>query len=62
MNPMIVKVWEKIGAFVEFERERREKEPDYYKDAQELAERCVRWRKQKYHYEGFEWLDKGEVL
>ena len=62
MNPMVVKIWEKVGLFVEFERDRRVKEPDYYEHAQKLAEECVKWRKAEYGYEGFEWLDKGKVL
>ena len=62
MNPMVVKIWEKIGPFVEFERARRENEPDYYWDAQELAERCVAWREKKYGYEGIKWMDEDKVL
>jgi hypothetical protein len=44
MNPMIVKVWEKLEPYVEFESKRRH-EPDYYMHARNLAERCQAWRK-----------------
>jgi hypothetical protein len=43
MNPMIVKVWSKLGPYVEYESQRRG-EPDYYQHARRLAERCRAWR------------------
>lgn len=56
MNPMIVKAWAKLGPFVEFERGRRG-EPDYYESAQEVAERCIAWRKKKYGDAEVTWID-----
>jgi Domain of unknown function (DUF4760) len=43
MNPMVVKVWEKLGPYVEYESVRRN-EPDYYFQARALAKRCRLWR------------------
>lgn len=43
ISPMVVKVWAKLGPYVEHEVQRRE-EPDYYEAARELARRCVEWR------------------
>jgi len=45
MNLMIVKSWNKLCPYVEYERQRRN-EPDYYQTAQHLAERCQAWRKE----------------
>ncbi|GAB4540288.1 MAG: hypothetical protein Kow0063_29930 [Anaerolineae bacterium] len=44
ISPVVVKVWEKIGPVVEYERSRRPEEPDYYEAAFKLAERCRKWR------------------
>ena len=44
MNPMVVKAWVKLAPYVAYERQRRN-EPDYYQAAQQLAERCLAWRK-----------------
>ena len=43
MNPMVVKVWTKLGPYVEYESRRRE-EPDYYSQVRDLATRCQAWR------------------
>jgi hypothetical protein len=43
MHPMIYKAWEKLGPYVEYERNRRN-EPYYYKHAGDLSKRCVIWR------------------
>lgn len=43
MNPMVVKVWKKLGSYVDFESQRRH-EPDFYEHARALAERCIAWR------------------
>ena len=43
MNPMIVKAWSKLGAYVDYEASRRN-EPDYYQSARELAQKCITWR------------------
>jgi hypothetical protein len=43
MNPMVVKAWAKLEAYVAYESQRRG-EPDYYRHARQLAERCRAWR------------------
>jgi hypothetical protein len=43
VNPIVVKVWDRLGPYVEYEAERRN-EPDYYEAARELAIRCAEWR------------------
>jgi hypothetical protein len=43
MNPMVVKTWAKLEAYVDYESQRRG-EPDYYQHARGLAERCRAWR------------------
>ena len=43
MHPMIAKSWEKLEAYVNYERQRRN-EPYYYKHVGELARRCRVWR------------------
>jgi hypothetical protein len=44
VSPMVVKVWEKLGPYVEYEAQRR-REPDYYEAARQLAARCQDWRR-----------------
>ncbi len=44
LNPMVVKAWQKLGPYVAYERQRRH-EPDYYRTARQLAERCQAWRR-----------------
>lgn len=56
MNPMIVKAWAKLGPYVAYERRRR-KEPDYYQQAQELAEGCVAWRKENLPEAKITWVE-----
>ncbi len=46
MNPMITKVWERIGPYIE-EESRRRCEPDYYRWAREFGGRCMDWRTHK---------------
>lgn len=50
MSPIVVKVWEKIGPVVEYERSQRPEEPDYYEAAFKLAERCQKWRDKNLHH------------
>jgi heme/copper-type cytochrome/quinol oxidase subunit 2 len=56
MNPMIVKAWLKLEAYVEFERHRR-KEPDYYEYVSQLAQRCQNWRSKNLPNAEITWLD-----
>ena len=43
INPMVVKAWAKLQAYVEYESRKRN-EPDYYQHVSELAEDCDEWR------------------
>ena len=43
VSPMVVKVWAKLGPYVEHESRRRN-EPDYYRAARYLAAECEKWR------------------
>lgn len=43
MNPMVFKVWERIGPYVEEEAARRN-EPNYYLWARKLGKTCAEWR------------------
>ena len=56
MNPMIVKAWVKLEPYVMYERQRRN-EPDYYEQAQELAQRCLTWRKKNLPDAEITWLE-----
>jgi hypothetical protein len=57
MNPMVVKIWDKLGPYVDVEQERRN-EPDYYEMARDLAMGCIAWRKERYpDWEKPTWLD-----
>jgi hypothetical protein len=44
MNPMVVKAWARLEAYVDYESRRR-REPDYYQHVHRLAEHCREWRK-----------------
>jgi hypothetical protein len=46
VSPMVVKVWERLGPYIEYEVKRRN-EPDYYEAARDLADRCKKWRVQR---------------
>jgi hypothetical protein len=56
MNPMIVKAWQKLEPYVEYEGHRRQ-EPDYYAHARQLAERCIAWREEHLPDAKTVWLD-----
>jgi len=58
MHPMIAKAWEKLEPYVMYERERR-KEPYYYKYAEEIAERCRKWRKKHLIEDRINWVDRA---
>lgn len=44
VSPMVVKVWDKLGPYVDHEAQRR-REPDYYEAARMLAKVCQEWRR-----------------
>ncbi len=58
MHPMIAKAWDKLEPYVMYERERRE-EPYYYKYAEEIAERCRKWRKKHLVDDSIKWIDRA---
>ncbi len=43
VSPFVVKVWARLGPYVDYEAERRN-EPDYYEAARFLADRCIEQR------------------
>lgn len=55
MNPMVYKVWERIGPYVE-EEARRRNEPNYYLWARRLGQTCAEWRTQR-NYPPPEYVD-----
>jgi hypothetical protein len=61
INPMIVKLWEKLGPLVLLERVERN-EPDYYLDAEIFAEECRKWREKKYPDSTHKWLDNSKSI
>lgn len=56
MNLMIVKVWFKLGPYVEYERTHWH-EPDYYLTVKKLVERCTRWQQKHISTGETTWLD-----
>ncbi len=56
VSPMVVKVWAKLGPYIDYEIARRN-EPDYYVAARRLAERCAELRRVRVPGEGITWLD-----
>jgi hypothetical protein len=45
VSPFVVKIWVKIGPYIDYEATRRG-EPDYYEAVRDLAIRCVEWRRE----------------
>jgi hypothetical protein len=56
MNPMVVKAWARLEAYVDYESQRRG-EPDYYQHARQLAERCRAWRAKHLPSAEITWVD-----
>jgi hypothetical protein len=55
MHPMVAKSWEKLEAYVLYERKRRN-EPYYYLKVSKLAERCNAWRKENLAEAEIKWV------
>ena len=55
LNLMVLKVWQKLGPYVDYESERRG-EKDYYDGVRALAERCRRWRAKHFPGEEIIWM------
>lgn len=47
MSPVVAKVWDRVGEYVEQEALQRN-EPDYYISAREFADHCLTWRRSHY--------------
>ncbi len=45
VSPFVVKTWEKLGPYIDYEVEHRPEEPDYYEAVRHLAEKCTAYRK-----------------
>jgi hypothetical protein len=56
LNPMIVKAWAKLEAYIDYESKRRH-EPDYYQNVRTLAHRCVVWRQRHLPEAKITWVD-----
>jgi len=56
MSLMVVKSWEKLGPYVEYERVRRG-EPDYYQAVSGLARRCQEWRASQFSGSEVNWVE-----
>lgn len=46
LNPMVAKVWERLGPYIEMEAQRRNESIHYYEWARKLGDRTLRWRKE----------------
>lgn len=44
VNPIVVRVWSKVGHYVEYDKRIRGKGEDYYENAVWLAQKCLAWR------------------
>jgi hypothetical protein len=55
LNLMVLKVWQKLRPYVDYESERRG-EKDYYDGVRALAERCQRWRAKHFPGEEITWI------
>jgi hypothetical protein len=58
MHPMIAKSWEKLHAYVTYERERRG-EPYFYQNIDALADRCLMWREKNKITGKTNWIDSA---
>jgi len=45
VSPFVVKTWQKLGPYIDYEVEHRPEEPDYYEAVRHLAEKCVAYRR-----------------
>jgi hypothetical protein len=45
VSPFVVKTWEKLGPYIDYEVTQRPEEPDYYEAVRHLAEKCIAHRK-----------------
>jgi hypothetical protein len=55
VSPMVIKIWARLEAYIEYEAGRRS-EPDYYSGVRYLAERCQAWRR-KHAPGSVTWVD-----
>lgn len=58
VSPIVIKTWGKLGAYVEYESQRRN-EPYYYGAARYLAERCIAWWQEHRPEAQITWVEKA---
>ncbi len=58
VSPFVVKVWAKLGPYIDYEARRRN-EPDYYQAARYLAERCIEWRRENVPDSKITWVERA---
>lgn len=58
VSPIVVKTWEKLGPYVEYEARRRG-EPYYYFAARHLADRCREWWQKNRSDAPINWIEKA---
>nr|MBN1228949.1 hypothetical protein [Anaerolineae bacterium] len=56
VSPIVVKVWEKLGPYVDYEAVRRN-EPDYYSAVRFLSSRCRAWREKNLPHKDVVWVE-----
>ncbi|NSW52882.1 MAG: hypothetical protein HPY85_10290 [Anaerolineae bacterium] len=61
INPMVVKSWQVLAPLVQLQRELRG-EPDYYRDAEVLAQACITWRREHYPGEQYRFIENEKVV
>jgi hypothetical protein len=49
VSPFVVKTWQKLGSYIDYEVAQRPEEPDYYEAVRHLAEKCIAYRKALLH-------------
>lgn len=45
VSPFVVKTWQKLGPYIDYEVAQRPEEPDYYEAVCYLAQKCIAYRK-----------------
>lgn len=61
VSPIVVKVWAKLGPYIDYEINERGKESDYYASVRSLAQRCAEWRAINKPQDDVKLLGKGTL-
>lgn len=61
VSPIVVKVWAKLGPYIDYEINERGKETDYYASVRSLAVRCHEWRAKNKPQDEVKLLGKGTL-